>query len=250
MPVHHLSRRAFLGAALASAAGGVGFAQTPTERTVNPVDLPNDRGAVWNLHFKYRSPRIDVVGVVEPTGKVVQKTVWYMWFQVYNTTPDPQTFLPEFILVTKDPTAITENLDEPQPYIFDQLKKREDPTGVLNLQSTVSIAKRPVPPTGPDSIPRTVSGLAIFPNLAEKAPKTNRFSIYVLGLSNGLATEEVGTETVIKRKALRIDFFRPTDDVTARINDIRPDTRLGAAEKWVYRPTTRTTTGNPGAEGK
>ena len=59
---------------------------------------------------------------------------------VLNRNWQPVTFLPEFELVTRD--LLTTHLDEPQPHIVEQLRKIEDPTGVLNLQTTISISKR------------------------------------------------------------------------------------------------------------
>jgi hypothetical protein len=43
--------------------------------------------------------------------------------------------------------------------------------------------------------------------------------------------------TLIKRKTLKIDFLRPTDDNKPEINDIRPDESNGPAETWIYRTT-------------
>src|SRR5204863_6610240 len=103
-----------------------------------------------------------------------------------------------------------------------------------NLQSTISISKRPVPPSKPDAIPRMVSGLAIWTDMAQVAPKTNKFSVYISGLSNGLAKEELRTgELLIKRKTLQINFIRPTDDNRPVITDIRPDDANGPAQKWI-----------------
>ena len=72
--------------------------------------------------------------------------------------------------------------------------------------------------------------------MAEKMPKTNKFTIYITGLSNGLAVEETATgEKLIKRKTLQINFLRPTDDRRPQVGDIIPDDLNGPAEKWIYR---------------
>jgi hypothetical protein len=102
--------------------------------------------------------------------------------------------------------------------------------------STIEISKKPIPPTPPDAIPRMVSGLAIWTDMADVAPKTNKFSVYISGLSNGQAREELKTgEILIKRKTLQINFVRPTDDNNPVITDIRPDDTNGPAEQWIYR---------------
>src|SRR5207244_12151907 len=102
-----------------------------------------------------------------------------MWYQVYNRSGEPVTFIPEFELVTKD--LNTSHLDEPQPYIFEQVKKFEDrtitkekPEGVLNLLNTIDISRRPIPPSKPDAFPRLVSGLAVRTHMAAQAPHPTR----------------------------------------------------------------------------
>jgi len=238
-----IDRRAFLGAVAASAVvtPGRSFAQGTSERKVDPLALPLDKPDVWTLHFRYRPPRIQTVNALDKDNKPTKKVVWYMWFQVANLSGEPQTCLPEFELVTKD--LNTAHLDEPQPYIFEQLKKFEDttispalPSGIYDFKTTIGISKSPIPPSKPDADLRWVSGLAIWTEMAEKAPKTNKFSVYVTGLSNGLAVEETATgERLIKRKTLQINFIRPTDDVKPQITDIVPDDQNGPPERWIYR---------------
>lgn len=251
MSVHRrLDRRAFLGAVAASAVGGpLALAQQNLgEKKIAPLDLPLDNADVWTLHFRYKPPRIATVNGFDKEGRPAKQVVWYMWYQVYNLpregrAGEPVTFLPEFELVTKD--LNTSHVDEPQPLIFDQLRRIEDttiskelPNGILNLQDTITISKRPIPVSKPDAIPRVVSGLAIWTDMADVAPKTNKFSVYVSGLSNGLAKEELRTgELLIKRKTLQINFVRPTDDRNPLITDIRPDDANAPAEQWVYRTT-------------
>lgn len=231
-----IDRRGFLGAALAGAAGAPLFAQSPTERKIDPILLPLDKPDIFTLHFRYKSPRIVALDALDSTGRRVKKVVWYMWYQVYNLSGEPQTFLPEFELVTKD--LNTSHLDQPEPFLLRQLEEVENPTKHerLTLHSSIGIAKRPIPPSKPDALPVTVSGAAIWTDMAEKAPKTNKFSVYVVGLSNGLAVEETPTgEKLIKRKTLQINFLRPTDDNRPQVTDIVPDDLNGPAERWIYR---------------
>jgi hypothetical protein len=250
-------RRAFLGAVAVSAIGGPGavLAQPNVrEKKIEPVTLDLDGVGVWTLHFRYKPPRIVTLDGFSKDGKPNKQVVWYMWYQVYNLPPErpdnvapapgddkkrlgqPVTFLPEFELVTKD--LLTSHLDEPQPHILSQLEKIENPQNHPNLRllSSIEISKRPIPVTGPDSIPRVVTGVAVWTDMADKAPKTNKFSVYVVGLSNGQATEELRTgEKVIKRKTLQLNFIRPTDDLRPQITDIRPDDANAPAEQWIYR---------------
>ena len=174
-----VGRRTFFsdtGAASRPARPALAFAQGTTERKIDPLALPLDKPDVWTLHFRYKPPRITEVDALDKNGNKVKKTVWYMWYQVYNRSGEPQTCLPEFELVTKD--LNTTHLDEPQPYIFEQIKKIEDttitpekPNGYYDFQTSIGISKRPIPPSMPDAIPCMVSGLAIWTDMAEKAPE-------------------------------------------------------------------------------
>jgi hypothetical protein len=234
-----LDRRAFLGAVLVTAAGGrAALGQEVTERRVDPLTLPLDKKDVWTLHFRYKPPRIEAFDLIDRNGRPARKNIWYMWFQVYNRNADPQYFIPEFELVTKD--LNTSHLDEPQPFILEQIRRIEDKTGILNLQTTISISKRPVPLSKPDAIPRMVSGVAIWTDIAERAPRTNKFSVYIAGLSNGLATEQTADgEVLVKRKTLQINFLRPTDDNNPEVTDVKPDDANGPAESWIYRTSSK-----------
>lgn len=253
-----LDRRAFLGAAAASAIGlgapaAVLAQPNVREKKIDPLTLELDRPGVWTLHFRYKPPRIVTLDGFAKDGRRAKQVVWYMWYQVYNMPPErpddagvpggdnkaggqPVTFLPEFELVTKD--LLTSHLDEPQPFLVAQLDKIENPENhpSLRLLSTIDISKKPIPVSSPDAIPRVVTGVAVWTDMAEKAPRTSKFSVYVVGLSNGQATEELRTgEKVIKRKTLQINFIRPTDEARQQVTDIRPDDANGPAEQWVYR---------------
>jgi len=222
----------------------------PGERKIDPAKLPLDGEDVWTLHFRYKPPRIMTVDGFDAKGNPQKQIAWYMWFQVYNRSGEPVTFIPEFELVTTD--LNTTHLDEPQPYVFEQIKRFEDrtiskeqPEGELKLKTTIEISRRPIQASKPDAFPRLVSGLAIWTDMAEKAPKTNKFSVYVTGLSNGVAVEESkplppNNEVVklVKKKTLRINFIRPTDDAKQQIIDIQPDGEVGPAETWIYRTST------------
>ena len=236
-------RRRFLATAAVLVAGGTRLpAQGPTEREIPPLNLPEDRPGIWTMHFRYKEPRI--IPVRAPDGTIQE--VWYMWFQVYNKSGEPQTIFPEFELVTRNPNVNL--LDEPRPYAVDAVRRIENPQGETNtpeplrIHTTIDIAKRPIPPTKVDSVPRTVTGVAVWADMGTKAPKANQFSIYITGLSDGLIREKDKLptgESLIKRKTLQLDFLRPTDENRAGITDIRLDPGVVTPEKWIYRPTSR-----------
>src|SRR5438552_9700232 len=148
------------------AAGAAALAQDdigrqPGERKVEPAKLPLDRPDVWTLNFRYKPPRILTVDGFDDKGNPAKQVVWYMWYQVYNRSGEPVTFIPEFELVTKD--LNTSHLDEPQPYIFEQIKKFEDgtiskekPDGELKLKTTIEISRKPIPASKPGGFAITV----------------------------------------------------------------------------------------------
>lgn len=236
------TRRGFL---LGSAAAASGLWALPAiaqdlpgqHRSVDPVTLPLDKDpTIWTLNFAYTPVRIVTVDTPD-RGK---RVVWYMVYQVWNKTDTPQTFIPTFLLVSKDGSEIPVSyLDEPEPFIAKKIGEIEDPTGALNIQSSISISRNKIPVTKPNSVPRAVHGIAVWPDIAEKTPRLNRFSVYVGGLSNGKAvSENDGGRKITSEKTLQLDFVRPTDDRAHRLGDIRPNDNNGlGAEKWVYRET-------------
>ena len=56
-------------------------------------------------------------------GNPARQVAWYLWYQVYNRSGEPVYCTPEFELVTRNPPG--SYLDEPQPYIFDQIRRFE-----------------------------------------------------------------------------------------------------------------------------
>lgn len=204
-------------------------------REVEPAPAPGDKPGIWTLHFRYKVPRIVTVDV---PGKG-QQQVWYMPFQVYNRTDNPQLITPVFELVTKD--LNTTHKDEPNPEVFRALDLLEDPTRALGQKSTIAISGEKIPLTRQDSYPRLVSGIALWTDVPKTASRTNRFSIYVSGLSDGLVKEPTADGgLLVKTKTLQLDFFKPTDDSNPRAGDIKPEDNGGlGGERWIYRAASK-----------
>lgn len=240
MALFGISRTRFLlavGAAALALEPSVALAQPGSQyKPVTPISLPLDRSGVWTMNFAYTAPRI--ITVTTPEG--VRRQAWYMVYQVWNRSDTPQVIYPTFELVTKDGKLQT-FLDEPQPYVAEAIRKVEDPTGARNLQTSISISKDKIPLTRPDSVPRAVYGVAVWMDAPQLAASSNNFSVYVTGLSNGLAaaTNDQGAER-IEQKTLQIDLRRPTDNARPEHDDFIPNDNGGlGAEKWVYRLTPR-----------
>jgi len=234
----------------------VAVAQVPESpfRNVDAATLPLDRN-VWTLHFAYMPPKIATVETPDK-GK---RTVWYMPYYVYNKSGSPRTIVPEFELVTKDPDGpLMSSLDESQPSVVEALAKIEDPGSKLNYRTSVSISKEKIPVALPDTYPQSqaVHGIAVWLDVPAKA-NPNNFSIYVTGLSDGLAKKEQedpktgDTKIIISRKTLRLDFKRPIGSSENRTDDIKiNDNNSLGAETWDYRPSSVSTKKKPVDAGK
>jgi hypothetical protein len=232
-------RLAALAVLHAGLAASPAVAQLPKSqfRPVDPVALSLD-GQAYTLHFGYITPRITKV----KTPDKGERTVWYMPFYVLNKTGAPRDLVPEFELVTKDPEGVVMNsLDESQPSVVDALRRLEDPQNVRNYKTTVSIGREKIPVakdlTYPES--QAVYGIAVWLDVPEKA-NPNHFSVYVSGLSDGLAKKEFDdkgeTKVVFSRKTLQLDFKRPSASKTDRADDIKVNENNGlGAETWKYR---------------
>ena len=136
------------------------------------------------------------VVIVEKVPARGTKIIWYMIYRVYNLDPrkEPVTFVPDIELVTLD--RHTRHPDEILPSVEEAIRKREDPTGSFKIKNSVTITADQIPVSQPDSYPRAVTGVAIWtgvddpiPGVKEQPPKTNKFSIFVAGLSNGYTEE-------------------------------------------------------------
>lgn len=233
-------------------------AQTKTsgfnEREIEPTLHAFDKADTWTLYFRFKDPRIVTVDV-PGRGK---KIVWYMWYQVYNLTKEPRYFLPDFELKTHDYETV--HTDEIMPTVQIAVAKIENPNGFriveeiteklkntkldatekqklqqmrdrLEIKNSVEINKEPIPVTPENSFPRLVTGIAIWTDVYDRAPKTNRFSIFVSGLSDGWRKDP--KDNIIRRKTLQLNFQRLGDEIQNDPNSIRwVDNPI-----WIYRAT-------------
>jgi hypothetical protein len=238
-----LTRRSFFASAVGVlAAPSFLWAQGPgfNEREIAPQLTANDKEDVWTLHFRFQDPRI----IVERIPGRGTKIVWYMRYQVFNLDPkqEPVRFVPDIELVTLD--RHTRHPDEILPSVEQTIKKREDPTGKFNIKNSVTISAEDIPVSKKDAYPRAVTGIAIWtgvddpvPGAKEDVPKTNKFSIFIAGLSNGYTEERPADQPgvrIIKRKTLQLDFERLGSGEKTEPSGIR---WTGSAT-WMYRAST------------
>jgi hypothetical protein len=167
-----------------------------------------------------------------------------MIYRVYNLDPrgEPVKFVPDIELVTLDRN--TRHADEVIPSIEEVIRKREDPTGRFNIKNSVTISAQDIPVSKKDAYPRAVTGVAIWtgvddpiPGAKEPVPRTNKFSIFIAGLSNGYTEERPIDQPgvrIIKRKTLQLDFERLGSGEQTEPSGIR---WTGNAT-WMYRAST------------
>jgi len=172
------------------------------ERSIKPELNVFDKGDVWTLDFRFKDPRI-ITADVPGRGK---KIIWYMWYQVVNKTGDPRVFIPDFELVTTDKNTL--HADEVLPSVEEVIKRIEDPTGRLNIKNSVTISKETIPITKENATDRAITGVAIWPDVYDKAASTTQFSIFISGLSNGWTEDD---NKVIRRKTLQLNFRKFSD---------------------------------------
>jgi hypothetical protein len=227
-----------LGVVLLAGGGvvGLGLAANPNERDVKPEanvqdtdDIDHDRkpdSKLWVLHFRFKDPRLITVDI---PGRG-RKLCWYMWYQVINYTREPHTFIPDFELVTQDKDGVYH--DQVLPTAQEAIRKIEDPTKLLDIKNSVTIAADPIPVSKKNGPVRAVTGLAIWDDKA--IAESNRYSIFVSGLSNGVALTdpvEPKGKQVVRRKTLRLDFKRIGDQYYQDAREIH----FMPPATWVYR---------------
>lgn len=216
-------------AALAVAAGLISaaslFAQSGGNfgvHTAGPRINREDKPDTWTMGLRFKDVR---TAVAEVPGRG-RKTVYYMWYQVFNTSAEPRIFIPDFELVTHDRGTV--HRDEVLPAVQEAVRRIESSYLKFDqFKNPVTIAESPVPVTPEGSDPRTVTGVALWTDVDDRARGTTNFSVLVSGLSNGWVKAD---QDVIRRKTLQINFRRRTDASRPDLQEIR----FARPEVWTY----------------
>lgn len=199
-------------------------------------DIRNPGGKIWALDFKFYSPRLITVDI---PGRG-RKLCWYMKYEVINRTKEPRTFYPIFELVTLDKPGVYR--DQVLPKVQEAIIAQEDPAGTMDFKDSVTMSSKPIPVSRPDGPARAVAGLAIWDDVN---PDSNRYSVFVGGLSNGWSLAEIPPDNkqVVRRKTLQLNFKRNGD----RFNQSSSEIRFEPPVEWVYRTTSVSLEEKPGA---
>ncbi len=197
----------------------------PQANVQDPDDIRSPDSKIWVLDFKFKDPRL-IKANVPGRG---QKICWYLWYQVTNYGKEPQRFIPDFELVTHDQHTI--HHDQIMPAVQEAIRQVEDPADILKIKNSVTISIDPIPVSRPKAAPRPVTGVAIWDNVD---PQSNRYSIFIAGLSNGWAlTDPIPPDTkpVVRRKTLKLNFRRLGDQFQMKSEEIR----FAPPAEWMYR---------------
>jgi hypothetical protein len=239
------------------------------------------RRDVWVLDFKFKPVRMIRVDIPQPSGYMQQKLIWYMVYSVTNTgkvlhpvedveltyetaekkllyrvddtVDQPIRFVPEFLFEAcvrrPDKSVLTKVYpDRVMPLAMAAIRMREDPN--RQFLSSVEMCRNL-------AVGETQWGIATWEDVD---PKTFRFSVYVVGLTNAYRwTDEkgavkpndpIGKGRKLYRKTLKLNFWRPGDPFFEREDEIRyglpeeflpkdregrPIIPKGLDYEWVYR---------------
>jgi len=220
------------------------------------------RRDIWCLEFAFkpvRMIRIELpVDDPPPENKPVRmenKLIWYMVYRVrnlgYHLKPDsaddgfttiekvnaPIRFFPAIVLESHGFDKAY--LDQLIPVAQAAINRREDPN--IRLFNSVEISKLNIE-VSDERADRPVWGVSMWEGVD---PRTDEFSIYVQGLTNAYRFEDPegaftsgdppGTGRRYYRKTLKLNFWRPGDEIDLKESEIRYGIPGQVDYEWVFR---------------
>jgi hypothetical protein len=187
---------------------------------VNASLLPRDKEGIWVLDFAFKPLRIKTVDI---PGKG-RHQVHYLYYKVVNRTGKPRMFVPQFIMVNEAGQKLEDTV---VPEAIKHIQTREDATiPILGAVNVMGI----VPPSTKPDVDDAVFGVATWDRWDATS---DRFSIYVRGLSDGYKEfpASSGGKPAVKYKTLRIDFIRRGDDRNLNEKEVQ---LADPPYEWVY----------------
>ena len=195
---------------------------------------------VWCLKFSFKPLRFREIDEPDSLGRMQRKQVWYMVYHVTNTTDKPVLFTPQFQLESLRTKKVYP--DRIIPVAIPEIRRREDPN--RPLLNTVEMT-REIPPAAAGS-EGDLWGVVTWEDID---PTTDRFSIFVRGLSNSYTWEDkpagepgaykagdpYGTGRTLQYKVLQLNFWRPSDVYHEHEDEIRFGMPGDVDYRWIYR---------------
>lgn len=260
----HINRRDFL--ALTGAAG-LGATFFPALSYADFVPGPETRlvpsytgeelaaqSDFWELELFFKPLRmiyVDVPGGASAADRK-KRLVWYLCYRAVNRpidrpAPDPGAvpladkdpverpplFLPEFQLVTDDNNQQKSYIDRVIPRaqeVINRRERREDSRFVYkNSVEIIGNLPSVVPNDAKVKESDCLFGVAMWRSVD---PTTDKFKIYMTGFSSGYKEEKTPDgKTIVRRKTIVQEFWRPSDEFDQDETEIRP---VGPPT-WIYR---------------
>jgi hypothetical protein len=208
------------------------------------------RRDIWALRLSFKPVRMIWVDVPTSGEKMRRELIWYMIYSVTNSHPvlhpvrgedgkyttervsRPLRFIPQFLL--EDPEDEKVYANQLIPVAMGAIRMREDPR--RRLLNAVEMAEKRIAPG------ETVWGVATWKGVD---PKVDRFSVYVIGLTNAYRWKDtpgeykpgdpIGTGRRLQWKTLKLNFWRPGDEYYQHEGEIRYGQPGGVDYEWVYR---------------
>lgn len=182
---------------------------------------------VWALEFSFKPIRFIEVDVPTADGRLERQLVWYMVYRLRNTDDRPVRFLPRVWLESVDTGRIYH--EQVLPVASRPIQLREDRR--RTLLDSVGVSADIAPSS--DEADRSVWGVFTW---QEIDPRTDRFTIYIQGLTNAYRwSDEADGTRKITRKTLKMNFWRPGDQFYPHENEIRFGTPQDVDYEWIYR---------------
>ena len=194
------------------------------------------RREIHCFEFSFKPLRQIFVDVPRPDGRLQRKLIWYMVFRVRYRGGDLRPAMDEVagvqlykriesvsyesrrifpMLKLINHKSGTEYVDRILPSAKDKIAIREQITAPL--YDTVDISQVSIPRSSDDSGPG-VWGVATWEDVD---PELDFISVDVFGLTNAFEQDGQGGATPYRRKALRLNFYRPGDTMRQTEDRIR-----------------------------
>jgi hypothetical protein len=207
------------------------------------------RRDIWALEFKFMPIRMINVDLPQPSGFMQRKQIWYL---IYTVTNRGKTMHP---VQAEDGTYSIEYVDKPIHFVpalllhsiqldkwypdrvipaaMGPIRMRQDPNRVF--YNTIEMVRD-------IQVGETVWGVATWEDID---PRTDRFSIYVSGLTNAYRWSDkpgafkpgdpLGKGRNLQKKTLKLNFWRPGDAIAPKEKEIRFGIPGELDYEWVYR---------------
>ncbi len=186
------------------------------------------RREIYCLEYSFKPLRMIYVDVPQANGTMARKLIWYMVYRLRYRGNDlrPATERvgdsPLFkrveavsynsrrafpMLVMEDYISDKKYLDRVLPAVKQRIAAREQITAPL--YDSVEITSIDIPISEDVDAPG-IWGVATWEDVD---PRTRFFSVYVYGLTNAFEQEGEGPDAPYRKKALRLNFYRPGDTI-------------------------------------